>query len=52
MIYNNDNRVNEFSGNDYWESATVYPQRVLKDLIKIFHPELLQHELFYYRKLE
>lgn len=52
MIYNNDNRVNEFSGNDYWESATVYPQRVLKDLIKIFHPELIKHELYYYRKLE
>ncbi|MDF1672388.1 MAG: ABC transporter substrate-binding protein [Vicingaceae bacterium] len=51
-IYNNDKRINVFSGNDYWESATVYPQRVLKDLIKIFHPDLIEHKLYYYRKME
>lgn len=52
LLYNNDNRLNSFSGNDYWESATIYPQIVLKDLIKIFHPNLIEHKLYYYRKLE
>jgi iron complex transport system substrate-binding protein len=51
-IYNNDNRTNSFSGNDYWESGVINPDMVLKDLIEIFHPEVLDHELFYYRKLE
>ncbi|MGB0886916.1 MAG: ABC transporter substrate-binding protein [Vicingaceae bacterium] len=52
QLYNNDKRINSFSGNDYWESGVVNPQIVLKDLIKIFHPNLLAHELYYYRKLE
>lgn len=51
-IYNNNLRENLFSGNDYWESGVVNPHIVLKDLIKIFHPELVEHELFYYKKLE
>lgn len=51
-VFNNDNRVNEYLGNDYWESATVNPQLVLKDLIKIFHPKLIEHQLYYYRKLQ
>ena len=51
-IFNNDNRLNGSLGNDYWESGVVNPHIVLKDLIKIFHPDLLQHELYYYRKLE
>ena len=51
-LFNNDNRKNDFGGNDYWESATVNPQIVLKDLIKIFHPELIEHELYYYRKMK
>ena len=53
QLYNNDKRLNATSGNDYWESGVINPQVVLKDLIKIFHPELLvEHELCYYRKLE
>ena len=51
-VYNNDARVNEFGGNDYWESGELHPDVILRDLIKIFHPELLpDHELVYYRKL-
>ena len=50
-IYNNSKRLNENGGNDYWETATVEPHVVLKDLIKIFHPELIQHDLVYYKKL-
>jgi len=51
-MYNNNNRINEYGGNDYWEAGVVNPQEVLADLIKIFHPELLpDHELLYYKKL-
>ena len=52
-IYNNNARVNESGGNDYWESGVVHPDIVLKDLICIFHPELLENrELYYYKKVE
>jgi iron complex transport system substrate-binding protein len=52
-IYNNNARVNEFGGNDYWESGVARPDLVLMDLIKIFHPEILpDHELYYYRHIE
>lgn len=52
-IYNNNARVNENGGNDYWESGLAKPHLILADLIKIFHPELLpEHELIYYQKLE
>ena len=53
MMYNNNMRMSPGGGNDYFESAPVNPNRVLADLIKIFHPELLpDHELYYYKKLE
>ena len=52
-VYNNNNRVNSFGGNDYWESAVFAPQIVLQDLVKIFHPELMVHHSFvYYKHLE
>ncbi|WP_421910050.1 ABC transporter substrate-binding protein [Methanolacinia petrolearia] len=52
-IYNNNARVNEFGGNDYWESGVARPDLVLMDLIKIFHPDILpDHELYYYRHIE
>ncbi len=52
-IYNRNKRLNKFGGNDYMESGTVRPDLILRDLIKILHPELLpEHELFYYTKLE
>jgi cobalamin transport system substrate-binding protein len=50
-LFNNDKRLNSKSGNDYWESGVVNPQIILKDLIKIFHPEIIDHELYYYRNL-
>jgi len=52
QLYNNDNRLNDKNGNDYWESGVVNPHIVLKDLIEIFHPGLIAHEFHYYRKLE
>jgi len=53
-VYNNNNQLTTSGGgNDFWESGVVNPQIILKDLIKIFHPQLLpEHELFYYRRLE
>jgi len=37
----------------YFEWASTRPDWVLKDLIKIFHPELLpNHEFFFFNKLE
>ena len=52
-VYNCDKRQNPFGGNDYWESGVVNPDMVLRDLIKIFHPELeSDKEFVYYRKLE
>lgn len=37
----------------YFELSPTRPDWVLKDLIKIFHPELLpKHELFFFQKLE
>jgi len=52
-IYNNNARLNPSGGNDYWESGVIYPSIILKDLIRIFHPDILPgHALVYYRRLE
>jgi len=52
-IFNNNNITNIFGGNDYWESGLVEPHLVLKDMIQIFHPELLSdHKLVYYKVIE
>lgn len=52
-VYNNDFRTGPSGGNDYWESGTVHPDRVLADLIGVFHPDLLtDHRHIYYRKLK
>jgi iron complex transport system substrate-binding protein len=53
QVYNNNARLNSSGGNDYWESGVIYPQIILRDLIHIFHPEILpKHKLVYYKKLE
>jgi iron complex transport system substrate-binding protein len=52
-IYNNDAISNENGGSDFYESGVVFPNLVLADLIKIFHPELVpDHEFVYYRLVE
>ena len=51
-LYNNNRRTNAQGSNDYWESGAVRPDRVLADLIKILHPELLPTwQLYYYQLL-
>ncbi len=52
QVYNNNARENRYGGIDYYESGLSHPDRVLADLIKIFHPGLLRdHALYYYRRL-
>ncbi|HAA11681.1 MAG TPA: ABC transporter substrate-binding protein [Cytophagales bacterium] len=52
-VYTFNKRMSDNGGNDYWETGMTRPDRILKDVIKIFHPELLpQHELYYFKKLQ
>ncbi|MDE6511596.1 MAG: ABC transporter substrate-binding protein [Muribaculaceae bacterium] len=50
-VYNNTGRANPAGGNDFFESAVVNPDLLLRDLIHIFHPELSATPLAYYKKL-
>lgn len=51
-LYNNNKRVNAKGYSDYWETAMFHPDRVLRDLILIFHsPDVNEKELYYYRKI-
>ncbi len=53
MVYNNYARGSAGGGNDFFESGVVNPHLILRDMISIFHPELLpEHKLYYYMKLE
>ncbi len=52
-VFNNNLRVNELGGNDYYEGGVSNPHLVLADLIGIFHPELLpDHEFTYFQPVE
>ncbi|MBZ0327067.1 MAG: ABC transporter substrate-binding protein [Altibacter sp.] len=52
-VYNFTNRIGPTGGVLYYELAPNRPDIVLKDIIKIVHPELLpDHELFFFSKLE
>ncbi|MFW5820286.1 MAG: ABC transporter substrate-binding protein [Bacteroidota bacterium] len=52
-VYNNDAMKCIGGGNPYWEKGVVEPHLILKDLIKIFYPDILpEHDFAYYRKLE
>lgn len=53
FVYNNNLRVNNTGGNDFWESGAVRPDYILSDLVKIFRdPSDPNLQLNYYRKLE
>ena len=49
-IYNNNKRMGEGGGNDYWESGIIRPDRILKDLIHIFFSEEVHPDTLYYYK--
>ena len=48
-VYNNNVNTGRY-GNPYWEEGILYPDRVLSDLIKIFHPEAENTNPFYFYK--
>ena len=51
-VWNNNLKTNAAGGNDYYESAVVNPDILLRDLVKIFHPELVEEDFVYYRRLK
>jgi iron complex transport system substrate-binding protein len=52
-VWNNDLDVNENGGNNYFELGVTNPHLILRDLVAIFHPDLLpDHEFNFYRRLE
>jgi iron complex transport system substrate-binding protein len=52
-LFNNNKRITSAGGNDYWESGTLNPQIILKDIASVLHPELFEDkELFYYKRIE
>jgi iron complex transport system substrate-binding protein len=51
-LFNNNNRTTSGGGNDFWESGSLHPHMLLKDIASILHPGLFKdHTLVYYRKL-
>ncbi len=52
MVFNNNLRQNDAGGNAFWETGVVNPHILLKDLIEIFHPGLIDHKLYYYHQLK
>ena len=52
-VYNNNARLNDEGGNDYFETGVARPDLVLNDLVKILHPQLLPaHSLYFHQQLE
>lgn len=52
-VFNNNKRIIKNGGNDYWESGVVSPDKILNDLILIFHPNISkENDYFYYQNLE
>ncbi|MCL2098592.1 MAG: ABC transporter substrate-binding protein [Bacteroidales bacterium] len=51
-VFNNTLRRRPEGGSDFWESGVVQPHIILRDLIRILHPDLLpEHRLVYYEQL-
>jgi iron complex transport system substrate-binding protein len=50
-VFNNNNRTIPAGGNDFWESGVTSPHLILKDLVKIFYPDSIDHDLVYYKQL-
>ena len=52
-VFNYSKRRSPFGGFDIFESGYARPDRVLADLIFVFHPELLPgYETYYYKRLK
>jgi iron complex transport system substrate-binding protein len=51
-LYNNNKLITANGGNDYWESGSVFPHVILRDIAAILHPDLFSNnELFFYKKI-
>lgn len=48
QLYHYRKRITPQGGNDFWESAVVFPHLLLHDLIVIAHPTLLPNDSTYY----
>lgn len=52
-IFNNNLKVSEGGGNDYWELGVVRPDLILSDLVKIFHPGCDTGKVFnFYKRVQ
>ena len=52
-LFSMRNRVTPEGNNDYWESGIAHPEILLKDMVKIVHPEVLpSYTLYYYKQLD
>jgi len=40
-VYSLNGRVTPQGGNDFWEGAVIHPDSLLRDYIRVLHPELL-----------
>ena len=53
QVYTHALTVGAKGGVTYYEEASMRPDLVLKDLVKILHPDLqLDHELYFFKPLE
>lgn len=50
-VFNNFGKSDELA-NDYWETGLCRPDLIILDLIEIFHPQLFEHQLIYYKSLQ
>lgn len=48
QLYHYRKRTTPTGGNDFWESAVVYPNKLLHDLIIVTHPEIMPNDTTYY----
>jgi len=50
QLFNNNKVLNSYGYSNYWESGLLYPNKILKDMISIFHFRKFD-SLYYYRHL-
>lgn len=52
-VYSYNARMSSTGGNEYLELGYLRPDLILEDLLKIFHPELMENdELFFHQRVE
>ena len=51
-MYNYTAKVSNTGGFDYYESAVVRPDLVLRDFVKALHPDLIEEDFYYYEKMK